>query len=96
MYAVCVVLRLHPGKRDEFMPMIQKNARTSLLEEPACHRFDIASDSGDADAVFLYELYTDRAGFDTHLASDHFKLFDAASTHLVADKTIVTWDTVLS
>ena len=96
MYAVCVMLRLKPGKRDDFMPMILTNANTSLRTEPECHRFDVATDSADPDAVFLYELYTDRAGFDAHLATEHFAIFDAASAPLLADKTIITFDTVIS
>ena len=96
MYAVCVMLRLKPGKQDEFMPMMLTNARTSLRTEPECHRFDVATDSADPDAVLLYELYTDRAGFDAHLASEHFQIFDRASAPLLADKTVVTFDTVTS
>lgn len=94
MYAVCVVLRLKPGKFDDFMPLIKKNAQTSLREEAACQRFDVATDSADAQAVFLYELYDDRAGFDAHLGSQHFQAFDAEITDLIEDKTIVTWDTM--
>ena len=96
MYAVCVMLRLKPGKREEFMPMMLTNAQTSLRTEPDCHRFDVATDTSDPEAVLLYELYADRAGFDAHLASEHFQIFEAASAPLLADKTVVTFDTVTS
>lgn len=71
-----------------------ENATTSLREEPDCHQFDVATDSNAPDSVFLYEIYTDRAGFDAHLASAHFKSFDAAVKHMIADKIIQTWDSV--
>lgn len=96
MYAVCVMFRLKPGCRDRFMPLMTGNAQASLRDEPECHRFDVATDSADPDAVFLYELYSDRAGFDTHLASEHFVAFNAATTSMIADKTVVTWDHVVS
>lgn len=96
MYAVCVMLRLKPGTRDAFMPMMTTNAQTSLRDEPDCHRFDVATDSKDTDCVFLYEVYSDRAGFDTHLATDHFKIFDATTAGMIDDKTVVTWDTVVT
>ena len=96
MYAVCVIIRLRPDMRDDFMPLMTRNAQASLDKEPACHRFDVATDSADPDAIFLYELYSDKAGFDAHLATEHYQAFDAASANMIADKTVVTWDTVIS
>jgi quinol monooxygenase YgiN len=78
----------------DFMPLMLLNAQTSLRDEPGCQQFDVATDSSNADGVFLYEVYTDRAAFDAHLASPHFKVFDAAVAHMIADKIIQTWDTV--
>ena len=94
MYAVCVTFQLIPGSMDAFMPLMLGNAQTSLSDEPGCHQFDVLSDSNTPDAVHLYELYTDRAAFDAHLQSTHFKTFDAAAASMVASKTIHTWDRV--
>ena len=95
MYVVCVNFTLNPGTAPEFLPLVLANAQTSLWDEPDCHQFDVATDSNRPDAVFLYEIYTDRAGFDAHLATAHFKTFDAAVAPMIADKIIQTWDTVL-
>lgn len=35
------------------------------------------ADPGRPNEIFLYELYTDRAAFEAHLASDQFVAFDA-------------------
>jgi quinol monooxygenase YgiN len=94
MYAVCVNFKLKPGIAADFLPLMLANAQTSLRDEPNCHQFDVSSDTNNPDAVFLYELYTNRAAFDAHLASPHFKTFDAAVTPMIADKIIQTWDTV--
>ena len=94
MFAVCVMLRLKPGTQDKFLPLIEENAKTSLAEELDCHRFDVATDTADPHAVFLYELYANRSGLDAHLASDHYQRFEAASAEMIADKVVVTWDTV--
>ena len=94
MYAVCVNFHLKPGTGAAFMPLILDNAATSLRDEPACHQFDVAQNSREPDAVFLYELYSDRAAFDAHLASAHFQAFDTAIAEMIADKIIQTWDTV--
>ncbi len=91
MYAVCVTFTLAPDAMSRFLPLVTDNAGTSLRDEPGCHRFDIATDAERPAQLFLYELYDDRAAFDAHLASDHYKAFDMATGELVADKSVATW-----
>jgi quinol monooxygenase YgiN len=94
MYAVCVTFKLKSGQSDAFMPLMRANARTSLQHEDGCHQFDVLSDPAKPDQVFLYELYSNRAAFDAHLNSTHFKTFDAASAEMIADKDVQTWGEV--
>lgn len=94
MYAVCVTFQLHNGSMSVFMPLMLANAQTSLKNETGCLQFDVLSNENAADRVFLYELYSDRAAFDAHLASDHFKTFDTAVAPMIAQKDIHTWDQV--
>lgn len=53
--------------------------RKSLLEmrehtrsEPANLEYAVHTDAEDPAVFVLYEVYTDRAGFEAHAASDHF------------------------
>jgi len=85
MYAVTVVLHIKPGMMQAFMPLMVKNAQSSRDVEPGCQMFDVCRDE---DVVFLYEVYDSRAAFDAHLASAHFRDFDAAVVDLVADKQV--------
>ena len=91
MFAVVVRLKIKPDHLARFMPLMRQNAATSLRDEPGCHQFDIATDSARPGDVFLYELYTDAAAFDAHLASDHFKSFDAATAESVMEKSVKTY-----
>jgi (4S)-4-hydroxy-5-phosphonooxypentane-2,3-dione isomerase len=43
---------------------------------------------GPPDTVFLWEIYDDRAAFDAHLASRHFRDFDRATADMVRTKTV--------
>ncbi len=95
MYAVCVTFELKPGLAARFMPLMQANAQLSLQTEYGCRQFDVLTDSATPDAVFLYELYSDRAAFDLHLGSAHFKAFDSAVADMIATKTVRTWDAVM-
>ncbi|MEM1268119.1 MAG: putative quinol monooxygenase [Pseudomonadota bacterium] len=95
MYAVVVLFRLHPGHEAAFLPLVQENAQASLAKEPECHVFDVLTDPDRPGEVFLYELYTNRAAFEVHLATGHFKSFDVAVADMVAEKRVETWGEVL-
>lgn len=94
MYAVCVTFQIKPEHMTDFMPLMVRNAETSLLAEGGCRQFDVLTDAEKPGIVFLYELYTDRAAFNLHLRSAHFKTFDAAVADMIAAKDVQTWDTV--
>ena len=96
MYAVTVTFELVPGRFSAFMPLMQENANTSLATEPGCRRFDVCTDPSLPDTVFLYELYVNRAAFDTHLEASHFKEFDTAVSAMVARKTVICFSKVTS
>lgn len=88
-FALTVRFTLHPGRLRDFLPLMQDNARRSLAEEPGCLAFDVALPmDGPAEEVFLWEIYTGRPAFDLHLASPHFRAFDAATGDMVAAKAV--------
>ena len=95
-YAVCVTFTIKPEAWDVFLPLIRANARSSLKNEEGCHRFDVLTDPAYPHEVFLYELYASPAAFDAHLASDHFKSFDAATVGMVAGKAVKRYIQVTS
>lgn len=96
MFAVVVTFDVDPAQMGVFLPAMLDNARTSLTTEPGCHQFDVCTDPARPAEVFLYELYTDAAAFDVHLASAHFKAFDAAVAPMIVAKTVRTYHTVVS
>jgi quinol monooxygenase YgiN len=91
VFVVAVTFRLHSKHADAFLAAVQENARLSLEHEPECHRFDVAVGEDGPETVFLYELYTDRAAFDVHLASQHFKAFDARVADWIVAKDVRTY-----
>lgn len=90
MYVVIVDFKIKPERLAQFMPLMLENARASRETEPGCRVFDVCVDPKDKTTVFLYEVYDDRAAFDAHLATSHFKSFDAAVASMVAAKTVRT------
>jgi (4S)-4-hydroxy-5-phosphonooxypentane-2,3-dione isomerase len=88
MYVVIVDFKIKPERLAEFMPRMLDNARASRETEPGCRVFDVCVDPKEKTKVFLYEVYDDRAAFDAHLATAHFKRFDAAVAPMVASKAV--------
>lgn len=94
MYVVTVQFSIKPEHRVAFDALMLEQAKNSLEKELACHVFDVCVPHADSDQVFLYEVYEDRAAFDLHLNSAHFKAFDAVVVDMVADKQVATMDRI--
>ncbi|MEM0922766.1 MAG: putative quinol monooxygenase [Pseudomonadota bacterium] len=91
MFAVVVTFHVNQDRMPDFLPLMRRNAANSLRLEPECHRFDVWTDPARPDQVFLYELYSDAAAFETHLASAHFNTFAAAVADMVTRRDLDTW-----
>jgi autoinducer 2-degrading protein len=91
MFAVVVTFQIHPEQTVDFLAHMQANATTSKEAEPGCLQFDVCTDVARPNEVFLYEVYTDRAAFDAHLQSAHFKAFDSIAGPMIASKVIQTY-----
>ena len=94
MFVVTVLFVTRPEAAAPFRRAVIDNARASREHEPGCRQFDVAVDPTAPDTFYLYELYDDRAAFDAHLATAHFREFDAASRAWIADKTVRCFERV--
>ena len=88
MYAVIVEFIIHPEHAEAFKQRVLRQARDSLGFEAECHLFDVCFDPARENFVLLYEVYTDKAAFDAHLASPHFLDFDATVQAWISDKKL--------
>jgi quinol monooxygenase YgiN len=91
MFAVTVLLEVDDRHLPEFMDAMHRQARNSLDVEKDCRRFDICVDPGDNRRVFLYEVYKDKAAFDAHLKTDHFRDFDQRVKNWLVSKKVECW-----
>ena len=91
MYVVTVEFGIRAEHVVDFRAAVTENARTSCDTEPGCRQFDVCIAPQDPRVVFLYEVYVDRAAFDAHLESAHFKAFDSRVATWVESKTVRTY-----
>ena len=94
MYVVVVEFTAHPRHAAEFRERVCRQARDSLELEAGCHLFDVCTDPERDNFILLYEVYSDRRAFDTHLESEHFRDFDSTVRDWVADKRVSRFDRI--
>jgi autoinducer 2-degrading protein len=91
MFVVTVRFSIKEENRAAFSARMRQQARDSLAAEKNCLRFDILSDPEDPGRIFLYEIYTDKAAFDAHLATAHFLAFKADAQAWIDSKVEEHW-----
>lgn len=94
MYVVSVDFRIKPEFIAAFRERMIANATASREKEPGCLQFDVCIDPVAGECIYLYEIYTDRAAFEAHLASAHFKAFDREVAGWLAGKTIRIYERI--
>lgn len=79
MYVIIAPIQVKEGSMPEFTQAIIDDAKGSVNDEPGCLRFDVIQDAGDANRVWLYEVYKDEAAFQAHTEAPHFIKFRDAT-----------------
>ncbi|WP_224823250.1 putative quinol monooxygenase [Cognatishimia sp. MH4019] len=92
MFVITVQFKVKPAHLEAFLPLMQANAAQSVAQEEGCHQFDVCQDTDALETVFLYEVYQDEPAFQAHLASAHFRAFDAATADMIASKTVQSYE----
>jgi quinol monooxygenase YgiN len=96
LFVILVDFQLKTGARPEFRRLIDTNADASVRTEPGCLQFDVLEPEGEDDRVLLFEIYTDKAAFDAHLRTEHFRIFADASEPLFLQKKVTRSNLVFS
>ena len=91
MFVITVTFDIDPQHSAVFETAMIDQARNSLDREEECLFFEVCRAPGGESRWFLYEIYTTEAAFHEHLASPHFKTFDALVGPWVLDKQVQSW-----
>ncbi len=94
-FVVIAEFTIKPGCLDDFLALARQDARDSVANETACQQFDAVQPEDAPDTVVLYEVYDDRAGFETHLQSAHYFPFRDGVPALTMGEPIVRFCTRL-
>jgi quinol monooxygenase YgiN len=67
----------------DFLTLARDDAQHSLADEPGCRQFDVVELDETPARVMFYEVYDDRAAFDSHLQTPHLARFRAGFPALI-------------
>ena len=89
MYIIVVSIEIAEGHKEEFIKAMLVDARGSLNNEPGCLRFDVIQDGGDANKIWLYEVYADEAAYQAHTQQAHFLEWRETTKDWIVGKPLV-------
>lgn len=75
-YCVNVQLCIDEAAREEFLDVIENNARGSNQEEPLCLQYVWGESCAEANTFYFHEEYIGKEGFDAHAATKHFQKWE--------------------
>ena len=93
-FAIIVTLDIVPGKLDEFMAHILKNAEAARRDEPGNLGFHVLKDTEVENRLHFFEQYVSAAALDDHRETPHYKAYAAGAGHLIAERSISKCDIV--
>ena len=89
MYVVAVEFVINEAHIEGFRKLVLKQAENSL-GEPGCERFEVAQDENQRGRFLLWEIYRDRAAFETHKTMPYLAEFRDATTAMVKSRALTT------
>jgi (4S)-4-hydroxy-5-phosphonooxypentane-2,3-dione isomerase len=72
MFVVCVRIEVTPGHEEDFIRATALN-HEGTRQEAGNLRFDVLRQLAEPRQFFLYEVYRDEAGFQTHQQTPHYQ-----------------------
>ncbi len=73
MYVLIVTIKIKPEHREAYIEASLGDSIGSVTNEPSCLRFDVHQDEKDPNTIYLIEVYRDKAAFEAHKETPHFK-----------------------
>ncbi|MDQ3938749.1 MAG: antibiotic biosynthesis monooxygenase [Chloroflexota bacterium] len=73
-YVVAATWRAKEGEEERIREIIETITPLSRAE-PACRFYQAHRSPEDARLFFLYEQYDDEAGYEAHMATEHFEKY---------------------
>jgi quinol monooxygenase YgiN len=74
---------IYPDKLDEYMAFAKEVGTVSMTVEPGVIGLFSMQDKADSNKVYILEVYADRAAYQAHLQTAHFKKYKEGTASMV-------------
>lgn len=85
MLTVVATMKVKAGSEAQFEELISKLV-AQTRQEPGTRRYQLFRSVEEPSTYLMYEQYEDKAAFESHSSSDHFKEFFVSSKSLMAGR----------
>lgn len=72
MFCIIVKNEVKNGCREQYLSVMQENAKASVLGEQGCYAFDVLVDQTNDHHFYLYEIYQDENALAEHKKTEHY------------------------
>lgn len=90
-FVIWVTFDVKPGTFDEFHKAALEDASDSVAKEEGCLEFNVLIPASGTNQISLFEVYKNRAAFDTHCTMPHFHKFAAVADRAASGKHPTEW-----
>jgi quinol monooxygenase YgiN len=89
--AAAVDLDIVPFELGNFIEALKQNG-VATIKEPGCRQYDILQSAEMPNRIHIYEVFENEAAMEAHLASEHFKTYQAHTAQMVIKRqgTVMT------
>ncbi|UWZ85919.1 putative quinol monooxygenase [Occallatibacter riparius] len=88
-------LEINPAKVEQYKVALREEISSSIRLEPGVITLYAVSVKDHPEKVRLFEMYLNRAAYDSHIQSPHFKKYKAETQSMVRSLTLVETDPIL-
>lgn len=88
-YVQVAEIEVDPLQLDAYRAAVQEQIEAAIRKEPGVLVLYAVSENGNPTNVKVFEIYRDRAAYEAHLATDHFKKYKANVEKMVRSLKLI-------
>lgn len=95
MYCIVVSNRVKEGKENEYLAIMQENAKSSVINETGCIQFDVLEDTANPQLFHLYEIYQSPKALAEHKTTPHYLSSRGKLADIVVEQSVIRSNIVM-
>ncbi|USD35101.1 MULTISPECIES: putative quinol monooxygenase [Vibrio] len=94
MYCIIVSNRVKKGREENYITIMNENAKASCQNELGCVQFDVIRDLNDPQLFHLYEIYQSQEALTEHKQTEHYLASRVQLADIVVEQSVIRADVV--